>query len=561
MKKHDRPANSSARACNKPASTSFNMGFILFISLSSALGGLLFGYDLLVISGAKQFYELHFNLDSPVLQGWAVSSCIVGCIIGALGVGKAADRYGRVKLLMVSALLFFISAIGSGYAPSFHQFIAYRLLGGIGMGMASTLSPMYIAEISPARYRGRFVSLNQLTIVIGILLAQLINYQISEYHPVPQRIQEECALAADLQIKTAAQSNTEDNHYSQDLFTESQRQAILNEEILTDLPVEIVNTAELRSALRSSDPIPVSSIDLVALRKYTNQELKQTWNGTTGWRLMFAAEAIPAGLFFLLMFFVPPSPRWLTKQSRDDEAYGVLERIGGSAYATQTLKEIEATLDKEHKQLKASAVFQRPMSKILLVGIFIAVFQQWCGINVIFNYAPDIFRDAGFTVSGIMFSLVIIGLTNMAFTFVGMATIDRLGRKPLMLIGSAGLLISHLAIGWCYYSGNTGWYVVAFALLAVAVFAATLGPVAWVLISEIFPNAIRGVAMSIAVLSLWVANFILSFTFPILRDSLGPAGTFWTYAGICLVGILYIRSHIPETKGKSLEQIETELVS
>ena len=536
------------------------MKYILFISLVSALGGFLFGYDLLVISGAKQFYELAYGLTTPVLQGWAVSSCIVGCIIGALAVGKAADRFGRVKLLILSALLFFISAIGSGYAPSFNQFIIYRLIGGIGMGMASTLSPMYIAEVSPAKFRGRFVSLNQLTIVLGILLAQLVNYMIADYKPVPQVIQQESALAADLHIKTEAQAENKNGAYTLDIFTEEQMNAIIQGDILIAVPTDIVDIQKLKPLLESSSPIPPSLIDLDKLTIYTNAQLADTWNGKTGWRIMFVAEAIPAFLFFALMFFVPPSPRWLVKQSRDAQAAEVLKKIGGQEYADTTLREIENTLDDAHKKAGFGDIFKPKMFAILALGIFIAVFQQWCGINVIFNYAPDIFRDAGFTVSGIMFSLVIIGLTNMIFTFVGMAAIDKIGRKPLMMAGSIGLLIAHSLIGWCYYSGNTGWYVVAFALLAVAIFAATLGPVAWVLISEIFPNAIRGVAMSIAVLSLWVANFILSFTFPILKDALGPAGTFWTYAGICLVGIFIIRAFIPETKGKTLEEIEAELV-
>jgi len=538
----------------------FNMKFLLFISLVSALGGFLFGYDLLVISGAKQFYELTYNLTSPVLQGWAVSSCIVGCIMGAIAVGKAAEKFGRVKLLILSGVLFFISAIGSGYAPDFNQFVIYRLIGGIGMGMASTLSPMYIAEVSPAKFRGRFVSLNQLTIVLGILLAQLVNYQIAEHQPVSAKIQQESALVADLKIKTAVQQNIQEDSFSTDIFTEEQRKAIINGEILNNLPSNVANVTELQSLLKNSKSIPTNLINLDELQRFTDQQLRETWLGKTGWRIMFAAEAMPAFLFFALMFFVPPSPRWLVKQGRDPEAADVLTKIGGAQYAQTTLTEIEATLDDSHKKAGIGTIFQPKMFAILVIGIFIAVFQQWCGINVIFNYAPDIFRDAGFTVSGIMFSLVIIGLTNMIFTFVGMAAIDRLGRKPLMMIGSIGLLIAHALIGWCYFSGNTGWYVVALALLAVAVFAATLGPVAWVLISEIFPNAIRGIAMSIAVLSLWVANFILSFTFPILKDALGPAGTFWTYAGICLAGIFVIKAFIPETKGKSLEEIELELL-
>lgn len=458
----------------------FNLSFLIKISIASALGGLLFGYDLLVISGAKQFYELYYGLDTAALQGWAVSSCIVGCIIGALGVGKAADKFGRVKLLILSALLFLISAIGSGYAPNFTQFVLYRLLGGIGMGMASTLSPMYIAEVTPAKLRGRFVSINQLTVVIGILLAQLVNYLITQSHPLADGMTDAALLAS--------------------------------------------------------------------------------WHGQTGWKLMFAAEGIPALIFLLCMFFVPASPRWLVKKSRDEEARKILEKVGGKEYADETLLHIDDTLDEAHKKAGFGECLKPGMMRILVMGVIIAVFQQWCGINVIFNYAADIFKDAGYAVSGTMFNLVIVGLTNLLFTFVGMALIDKLGRKPLMIIGSSGLLVSHFLMGLCYHTGTTGWYVFALALLAIAFFAATLGPCAWVLISEIFPNSIRGIAMSIAVLSLWVANFILSFTFPILRDSLGPAGTFWIYGGICLAGILYLKKSIPETKGKSLEEIENELL-
>ena len=548
------------RTINEKETHHFNMGHILFISAVSALGGFLFGYDLLVISGAKQFYELTFDLNTPSLQGWAVSSCIVGCILGAILVGKAADQFGRTKLLIVSALLFFVSAIGSGYAPNFTQFILYRLLGGVGMGMASTLSPMYIAEVSPAQYRGRFVSLNQLTIVLGILLAQLVNYMIAEHQPVPDLIQQECALTADLNIKASKLENEKNRAYPPEFFSNEQKSTILTGKVLSTVPVEILNVANLKPLLESSAPIPRDVIDLDKLTAHTNAKLAKTWNGQTGWRIMFSAEAIPAFIFFILMFFVPASPRWLVKMNRDEEARKVLTRIGGQEYASETLREIETTLDESHRQAGFGEIVKPKVLGIVLLGVFIAVFQQWCGINVIFNYAPDIFRDAGFTVTGIMFSLVIIGLTNMVFTFVGMATIDKLGRKPLMLIGSAGLLLSHLLIGACYYTGNTGWYVVAFALLAIAFFAATLGPVAWVYISEIFPNSVRGIAMSIAVLSLWVANFILSYTFPILKDTLGPAGTFWTYAGICFVGILVIWARVPETKGKSLEEIENELL-
>ena len=458
----------------------FNMKYILGISLASALGGLLFGYDLLVISGAKEFYQLHFNLDTPFIQGWAVSSCIVGCIIGAMFVGKPSEIWGRTRLLSLSGLFFLISAIGSGYAPTFTQFVLYRLLGGIGMGMASTLSPMYIAEAAPASMRGRFVSLNQLTIVLGILLAQLINYIILQSHPIPEGV--------------------------------------------------------------------------------TGAAIGNTWNGQTGWRWMFAAEGVPAFIFMISMLFVPGSPRWLVKKGRDEEARKVLSKIGEGDYAADALEHIKDTLGEMEKKANFGELLKPRMFKILMIGIGIAVYQQWCGINVIFNYASDIFKDAGYEVSGILFNLVIIGTTNLLFTFVGMKLVDSLGRKPLMIYGSVGLGIAHVLIGLCYFFNIAGIYVFIFALAAVACFAATLGPVAWVLISELFPNRIRGVAVSLAVLSLWVANFILSLTFPVLKDTLGPAYTFWIYAVICAAGVVFLTKSITETKGKTLEEIELELV-
>jgi SP family sugar porter-like MFS transporter len=458
----------------------FNLAFLIRISIASALGGLLFGYDLLVISGAKQFYELYFGLDTALLQGWAVSSCIVGCIVGALNVGWATEKYGRVKLLMFSALLFFISAIGSAYAANFDQFIIYRLLGGIGMGMASTLSPMYIAEVAPAKLRGRFVSINQLTIVIGILLAQLVNYFIAGLHPLAEGLDDVALLAS--------------------------------------------------------------------------------WHGQHGWKLMFAAEAIPALIFLIAMFFVPESPRWLLNQGNAKSAQRIISRIGGIDYANKTITEIATSIRNNQQQAGLFECLKPGFRKIVTMAVIIAVFQQWCGINVIFNYASDIFRDAGYQIDGTLFNLVIIGITNLAFTFVGMTLIDKIGRKPLMIVGGSGLLLCQLLIGLCYFTNTTGWYVFALALLAIAFFAATLGPCAWVMISELFPNRIRGIGMSIAVLSLWLANFILSFTFPILREALGAAGTFWIYAAICCTGIIYIKNSLPETKGKSLEQLEEELL-
>lgn len=458
----------------------FNIKYLLGISMVSALGGLLFGYDLVVIGGAKEFYELVYNLSTPAIQGWAVSSCIVGCIIGAMSVGKPADAFGRKKLLIISAVMFLISALGSGYAPTFTQFVLYRLLGGIGMGIASTLSPMYIAEVSPANLRGRFVSLNQMTIVIGILLAQLVNYLILQSHPVPDGVE--------------------------------------------------------------------------------GAALLDTWNGTTGWRLMFAAEAIPALLFFLFMLSVPNSPRWLCRVGRTEEAKAVMARIGGPQYAADSLVSITETFDESSKQHEFAELLKPKMRRILIIGVVLAIFQQWCGINVVFNYAHDIFKEAGYNVSGVLFNLVIIGFTNFIFTVVAIATVDKLGRKVLILWGSVGLAISYTIVGICFHMHIEGVVVLLAVLAALACFSATLGPVMWVLISEIFPNRVRGLATSIAVLSLWVANFILSYTFPIIKEAFSIAATFWIYAAVCILGVIFIKMYIPETKNKTLEEIEASLL-
>ena len=458
----------------------YSTGYLLGITLVAALGGLLFGYDLVVIGGAKEFYELVYGLTTPVIKGWGVSSCIVGCIIGAICVGKPADVFGRKKMLSISAVLFFVSAIGSGYAPTFMQFVIYRLIGGIGMGIASTISPMYIAEISPERIRGKLVSIQQLNIVIGILLAQLINYLILRSHPIADGV--------------------------------------------------------------------------------TGQALLETWNGQTGWRWMFAAEGIWAFLFFVFLFFVPNSPRWLCRIEKDDKAKNVLEKIGGSEYAKFYLADIKDTLKNSHHLKEYAELIKPKMLKILLIGITIAVFSQWCGINVIFNYAHDIFKAAGYDVSGVLFNLLIVGVTNFVFTIVAMATIDKLGRKKLILAGSITLGIAFVLVGACFHHQSQGVHVLVLVLLAIAFFASTIGPVTWVMISELFPNRIRGIATSIAVLSLWIANFVLALTFPSLNTYLGPAKTFWIYAGICFAGSLFIIFYVPETKQKTLEQIERELV-
>ena len=459
--------------------TKFNFTYLIFLALVSAMGGFLFGYDWVVIGGAKPFYELYFQInDLPSLQGWAMSSALVGCIFGALISGAVADRYGRKIPLIFAAGLFTISAFGTGYSDTFTPFIIYRLIGGLGIGLASTLSPMYIAEIAPAKYRGQFVAINQLTIVIGILAAQIANYLIAE--PIPETL--------------------------------------------------------------------------------SSTGILESWNGQMGWRWMFWAELVPAVAFFGLMFIVPKSPRFLVKINTSDKALDVLSKIGGEEYAHREVANIQQTLNSSGNQKINFSDFKGPKVKpILIIGIVLAIFQQWCGINIIFNYAEEIFTAAGYSVGDMLFNIVITGSVNLIFTLVAMRTVDSWGRRKLMLLGSIGLAVVYAILGGAYYLEFTGWPVLLLVILAICIYAMSLAPITWVVLSEIFPNRLRGLAMSIATFSLWIASFVLTFTFPILNDALGASGTFWVYSGICVLGFLFIRRKLPETKGKSLEEIEFEL--
>jgi len=466
------PADASSSS-----SSGARMAYIWFISLIAALGGLLFGYDWVVIGGAKPFYEKFFALTDPAAQGWAMSCALVGCLVGALVSGALSDRFGRKRLLLASALVFIISSIGTALAGNLAAFIVWRILGGTAIGMASNLSPMYIAEVAPANARGRLVSINQLTIVIGILLAQVDNWLIAE------------KVAPDA---TAA--------------------------------------------------------DILA-----------SWNGQTGWRWMFGVTAIPAALFFLGMLAVPESPRWLAKKGRKEKARGVLARLGGEAYADGALIDIETTLGEEARIAGWRELIKPSLRKVLLLGIGLAVFQQWCGINVIFNYAEEVFAAAGYKISAILFNIVLTGVVNLVFTFVAIGTVDRAGRRKLMLTGAAGLAVIYTILGAGYASHSRGPHMLVLVVAAIGCYGMSLAPVTWVVISEIFPNRNRGAAMSVATASLWIACFILTYTFPLLNRGLGAAGTFWIYAAICVAGFIFIKTHLPETKGKTLEQIEREL--
>jgi len=487
----------------RPTLGRINITYVAIIASVAALGGLLFGYDWVVIGGAASFYQAYFHLadttqaaasTAPFFDkiwsaivsptGWAQSCALLGCLVGALVSGALSDRFGRKLVLTTSAAIFLISSVFISFSGTFTAFVCWRFLGGVGIGLASTISPMYISEISPAKIRGVLVAINQLTIVIGILAAQFINWGIG--HGVP-------------------------------------------------------------SAL-TNDPTALAA----------------SWWGTTAWRWMFGACAVPSAFFFICSLFVPESPRWLVKAGEKERASRILTRIGGADHAASEMADIQATLVNETRRVRLGELFEGRMTVVLGMGIFLAVFQQWCGINVIFNYAEQIFKDAGYDISGALQNIVATGLVNFLFTFVAMGLVDRVGRKPLMLFGAAALTLIYSVIGFGYHLKAAGGQApsamfLVLVLLAIAAYAMSLAPVTWVIISEIFPNRIRGTAMSISVAFLWLACFILTYTFPIFNAQFGPAATFWIYAVVCVIGFIFIGLRVPETKGKSLEQIENEL--
>ncbi len=447
--------------------------FLWLTAFVAALGGLLFGYDWVVIGGAAPFYEKFFALGAPEDRGWAQSCALIGCLAGAMVSGRLSDRFGRKPMLTLAALLFTVTSLGVGLASSFKGFIAWRMAGGLAIGLASNLSPLYIAEIAPAAIRGRLVSMNQLTIVIGILLAQLVNLGIAGVFPG-------------------------------------------------------------------------------WLGKAADAMAAQAWNESYGWRWMFGVTAVPSLLFLIGVFFIPESPRWLLGKGRCGEALRVLEKLGGEA-AGDGASPGEGVGGWR-------ALFEGRMPRILLLGIGLAVFQQWCGINVIFNYAGEIFGSAGYSIDETLQNIAWTGSVNLVFTIAAMLVVDRLGRRPLLLAGAAALFVVYVFVGWCYHSGVLGFPVLALVLAAIGSYAATLAPVTWVVISEIFPTRIRGTAMSVAVSFLWLACFLLTYTFPILNDRLGAAGTFWLYAAVCLGGFFLVKLRLPETKGRSLEELESVLM-
>jgi MFS family permease len=577
----------------------YHMGYVWAISLVAALGGLMFGYDWVVISGTKPFYERFFQLSTAWEEGWAMGSALIGCLIGAVLSGSLSDRFGRKRLLILSALVFVVSAIGTAMVDTFPAFNLWRIAGGVAIGLASNLSPMYIAEIAPAAVRGRLVAMNQFTIVSGILLAQVANYGIDH---VCRKLDERAmatanplsddldatsrAAVAAVRVMRPGSIEKMENEFgwgATELNGAGWDAARVAKELSWQVPgkerpqfiEDFMKVAarhkgtlnsqtvagvvkEVNVARKERDASAINAEDMLSLAVAGRDLVSH--NERYGWRWMFGVTAVPACLFFVLMFFVPESPRWLVKNGKSSQARGVLARIGGADFAGREVASIEATLVGEIEKVNFRDLLEPKVLWIVTLGATLAVLQQWCGINVIFYYAADLFRDAGYTVSAALLNIVIIGSVNMLSTVIAVNSVDRFGRRILMLIGFLGMAVIHTLIGLSFFSGHGGSYVLGLVLAAMAVYALTAAPVVWVVLAEIFPNRIRGAAMSISVFSLWTACFLLTFTFPLLAEHLGKAYSFWLYGAICAGGFFFTFRYLPETKGKTLEEIERELV-
>lgn len=430
----------------------------------AAVGGLLFGYDTAVVAGAIGFIQQKYSL-SPAMMGWVASCALVGCVIGAMFAGSLSDRIGRKKVLMISAIAFAISSLGIMLPIGLNWFIVFRLIGGIGIGIASMLSPLYISEIAPANIRGRLISIYQMGIVLGILLIYFVNAWIAGMH-------------------------------------------------------------------------------------------NDSWNIESGWRWMFGSGFLPSVLFILLLLNVPESPRWLAQQNRLDEAEDVLSKVNGKEKAKEELQSIRASM-KEDTEASFGILMQPGLRYVLLIGIILAILSQVTGINAIMYYAPEIFKSSGDGTSSALMQTVLVGVINTLFTIVAIKYVDKWGRKTLLLIGAAGMTICLALVGAAFHFGmNQGPLILVAILAYIAFFAISLGPLTFVVVAEIFPTHVRGRAMSVAIFFLWVAVFAVSQTFPMLQSSVGPAITFWIYMLMSVVAFFFVWRLVPETKEKSLEEIE-----
>ena len=437
--------------------------YTYLISAVAAFGGLLFGYDTAVIAGAIGYLQVKFEL-SPMLTGWAASSAIWGCVFGALFAGALSDKYGRKKVLLLSGLLFTLSALGSAVPDNLTQFVLARFIGGLGVGSASMLSPLYISEIAPAQIRGMLVTLYQLAIVFGINIIYIVNYLIANTHD-------------------------------------------------------------------------------------------QVWNVQLGWRYMLGSEGIPAILFFVLLFFVPESPRWLVKENRSEEALKILNKIDRPEETHRILEEIKETVNEEKGSFLD--LFKPGIRKAMVVGSVLAFFSQVTGINAIIYYAPEIFKQVGFGSESALFQTMIIGFVNMLFTLVAIRFIDYWGRRTLLIWGISGMVSCLLGMGmFFYFEITSGSLLLLFILGFIASFASSLGPIPWVLISEIFPTKTRGTAMSFSIVILWLGVVLITQFFPVLLSLFGGAFTFWIFMINALILLIFTLIFIPETKQKTLEEIQ-----
>jgi SP family xylose:H+ symportor-like MFS transporter len=453
-----------------------NKLFLVSVTLVATLGGLLFGYDTAVISGAVDPLKVFFKLDAAhygdlatFYHGATVSSALVGCIIGGMISGIFATRFGRRKSLIIASILFFISAVGSGIPEMFFfnsntdistllvSFNIYRVIGGVGVGLASAICPMYIAEMAPANIRGKLVSWNQFAIIFGMLVVYFVNYFI---------------------VKGESQD----------------------------------------------------------------------WINATGWRQMFLSESFVAATFGILLFFVPETPRYLALTHNDEKALNILSKINGSIKAREILAEIKETVHEKVEKVLSYGW------KVLIIGILLSIFQQAVGINVVLYYAPTIFKGLGFGQDAAMYQTVIMGFINIIFTLVAIFTVDKFGRKPLLIIGSVGMAVGMFAIGALAHFQIIGVSTLIFIVIYSASFMMSWGPICWVLISEIFPNTIRGKAVAIAVAAQWIANFVVSSTFPML-EAFSITFTYILYGVMSVLSILFVWKMVPETKGKTLEDM------
>ncbi len=459
----------SADLTQSDLTTGGSLSFIILVTFVAAMGGLLFGYDTAVISGAIGFMQKYFAL-TPTQTGWAASCVLIGCVGGASVAGMLCDRLGRKATLLAAAALFVVSSIGTSIPVSLSFFVVFRIIGGFGVGIASMASPMYIAEITPARMRGRMVSINQFAIIGGMLIVYFVNYLIARY------------------------GGGED------------------------------------------------------------------WNVHTGWRMMFLSGAVPSGLMFLFTLFVPETPRFLVSQGKNQRAMTVLAKVDGNEYAAREFAEISGAVS--HEEGTVGELFKPSLLLALFVGVGLSILQQVTGINVILYYAPEIFKAIGTSTDTALLQTIIVGAVNLIFTVVAIWKVDGFGRRPLMIIGYSGMGLFTFAQAWCFYTQTQGMGVLFCMLGYIAFFALSAGPITWVLLSEIYPNKVRGRAMAIASAAQWVANYVVSQTFPMMNGNeylsthFHKAFPYWIYGFFCIVAVFFVIKFVPETKGKSLEEIE-----